>query len=154
MTDIMAGIGLAQMKRYPELLERRKEILYRYNKSFDGLPVELISHDGVDANGSEFHSSRHLCLVRLTGKSLEFRNQLIIDMAEAGVAANVHYKPLPMHTAYKKLGFDITDYPNAYRQFENEITLPLHTCLTDEQVNYVAETFKRCYLALDVAGNR
>lgn len=151
MTDIMAGIGLVQMKRYPELLERRKEILYRYNKSFDGLPVELISHDGVNANGNEFHSSRHLCLVRLTGKSLEFRNQLITRMAEAGVAANVHYKPLPMHTAYKKLGFDIADYPNAYRQFENEITLPLHTCLTDEQVDFVADTFKQCYLALDAA---
>ena len=108
----------------------------------------MLMHDKAE-NGEEVHSSYHLCLVRLNGKGLEFRNQLIIDMAEAGVAANVHYKPLPMHTAYKKLGFDIKDYPNAYRQFENEITLPLHTCLTDEQAEAVIDTFKGCYRKLE-----
>lgn len=159
MTDIMAGIGLAQLKRYPGILERRRAIVERYQKLLKELPVEFLVHDGTvhdeavhDGNtqeGVEFHSSRHLCLVRLKGKDLAFRNQLIIDMAEAGVAANVHYKPLPMHTAYIKMGFDIKDYPNAYKQFENEITLPLHTCLTDEQVEYVAETFKRCYGRLE-----
>lgn len=159
MTDIMAGIGLVQLKRYPGILERRRAIVERYQKLLKELPVEFLVHDGTvhdeavhDGNtqeGVEFHSSRHLCLVRLKGKDLAFRNQLIIDMAEAGVAANVHYKPLPMHTAYIKMGFDIKDYPNAYRQFENEITLPLHTCLTDEQVEYVAETFKRCYGRLE-----
>lgn len=147
MTDIMAGIGLAQLRRYPGMLERRKEILARYQEGLSELPVEILCHDKEKTNPSEteYHSSRHLCLVRLTGKNLEFRNQLIIDMAEAGVAANVHYKPLPMHTAYKNLGFDIADYPNSYRQFENEITLPLHTCLTDEQVETVISVFKECY---------
>lgn len=151
MTDIMAGIGLAQLKRYPGILERRRVIVERYQELLKELPVEFLVHDGVACDGTEFHSSRHLCLVRLKGKDLAFRNQLIIDMAEAGVAANVHYKPLPMHTAYIKMGFDIKDYPNAYRQFENEITLPLHTCLTDEQVEYVAETFKKCYRALEAS---
>lgn len=149
MTDIMAGIGLAQLKRYPEILERRRAIVERYQKLLKELPVEFLVHDGTTQERVEFHSSRHLCLVRLEGKDLAFRNQLIIDMAEAGVAANVHYKPLPMHTAYIKMGFDIRDYPNAYKQFENEITLPLHTCLTDEQVVYVAEIFKRCYGRLE-----
>lgn len=151
MTDIMAGIGLAQLKRYPGILERRRVIVERYQERLKELPVEFLVHDGGACDGTEFHSSRHLCLVRLKGKDLAFRNQLIIDMAEAGVAANVHYKPLPMHTAYIKMGFDIKDYPNAYRQFENEITLPLHTCLTDEQVEYVAETFKKCYRALEAS---
>lgn len=147
MTDIMAGIGLAQMRRYPGILARRKEILEKYRGGLSELPVDMLMHDKAE-NGEEVHSSYHLCLVRLNGKGLEFRNQLIIDMAEAGVAANVHYKPLPMHTAYKKLGFDIKDYPNAYRQFENEITLPLHTCLTDEQAEAVIDTFKGCYRKL------
>lgn len=147
MTDIMAGIGLAQMRRYPGILARRKEILEKYREGLSELPVDMLMHDKAE-NGEEVHSSYHLCLVRLNGKGLEFRNQLIIDMAEAGVAANVHYKPLPMHTAYKKLGFDIKDYPNAYWQFENEITLPLHTCLTDEQAEAVIDTFKGCYRKL------
>ena len=181
MTDIMAGIGLAQLKRYPGILERRRVIVERYQERLKELPVEFLIHDGITCDGTEhgkaknggaknggavchemvhdekkpggneFHSSRHLCLVRLRGKDLAFRNQLIIDMAEAGVAANVHYKPLPMHTAYIKMGFDMKDYTNAYKQFENEITLPLHTCLTDEQVEYVAETFINCYGALEAS---
>lgn len=138
MTDIMGGIGLAQMKRYPEILERRKEIVDKYNKGFEELPVEVLIHDT-----EEYHSSRHLYLIRLNGKSVEFRNQLITDMAEAGVACNVHYKPLPMHTAYINMGFDIKNFPNAYHQYENQVTLPLHTCLTDEQVEWVIEMVTR-----------
>ncbi len=150
MTDIMAEIGLAQFQRYPGILERRKEVLARYQEGLSNLPLEILCHDKEKKilADTEYHSSRHLCLVRLTGKNLEFRNQLIIDMAEAGVATNVHYKPLPMHTAYKNLGFDIANYPNSYCQFENEITLPLHTCLTDEQVETVISVFKKCYLNL------
>lgn len=151
MTDIMAGIGLAQLRRYPGILERRREIISYYNEAFKEMPLQVLCHDSEDDIQPEFHSSRHLYLVRLTGKSLAFRNQLIIKMAEAGVAANVHYKPLPMHTAYTEQGFDIKDYPNAYHQFENEITLPLHTCLTDEQAAYVTEIFKKCYTELEGA---
>lgn len=110
--------------------------------------MELLSHDGTDRLGREYHSSRHLCLARLCGKTEAFRNALIEALAEKGVAANVHYKPLPMHTAYKKLGFDIKDYPNAFHQYENEITLPLHTCLSDEQVKWAAEAFRECYAGL------
>lgn len=144
MTDVMAGIGLAQLRRYPGMLKRRRELVDFYDKALGTMPVEALKHDQ-----DESHSSRHLYLVRLTGKGLEFRNRLIVRMAEHGVASNVHYKPLPMHTAYKNMGFDMEDYPNAYRQFENEITLPLHTCLTDELVAHVAETFKQCYAYLD-----
>lgn len=151
MTDIMAGIGLAQLQRYPGILKRRREIVERYDEALKGLPLTILCHDSRPGE-EEFHSSRHLYLVRLDGKDLEFRNQLIIRLAEAGVAANVHYKPLPLHTAYIKMGFDIKDYPNSYKQFENEITLPLHTCLSDEQVDYVMETFRRCYGEL--AGER
>lgn len=149
MTDIMAAIGLAQFKRYPELIKRRKEIFSYYQKELSALSVEILQHEGVDTKGREFCSSYHLCLVRLTGKTTDFRNQMITDMAKAGVAANVHYKPLPMHTAYKKMGFDMADYPNAYHQFENEITLPLHTRLTDEQVKFVVKIFRQCYLQLE-----
>lgn len=144
MTDIMAGIGLAQMKRYPAMLERRRGIIEKYNQGLKDLSVEIFLHDTED-----YHSSRHLYLVRLNGKNVEFRNHLITAMAESGVSANVHYKPLPMHTAYINLGFDIKDYPNAFHQYENQITLPLHTCLTDEQIEYVIETFKRCYEELE-----
>ena len=136
MTDIMASIGLVQMERYPDILARRKEIISRYNEVCDTLPVQYLNHY---TNTSI--SSGHLYLVRVNGFDVEKRNALITKMAECGVATNVHYKPLPMHTAYKKLGFDIKDYPNAYKQYENEITLPLHTCLTEEQVTYVVETF-------------
>ena len=136
MTDIMAGIGLAQMKRYPALLARRKEIISRYDAALKNLPVTVWQHYGED-----FSSSGHLYLVRLNGKDEQYRNDVIVRMAQMDVATNVHYKPLPMHTAYRNMGFDIKDYPNAYRMYQNEITLPLHTCLSDEQVEYVLRCF-------------
>lgn len=136
MTDIMAAIGLAQMQRYPDLLARRRQIITRYNQVMDTLPVSYLRHYGED-----FASSGHLYLVRLNGRDEQFRNDLIIKMAEREIATNVHYKPLPMHTAYKKLGFDIKDYPNAFAMYRNEVTLPLHTLLTDEQVEFLLETF-------------
>ena len=136
MTDIMAAIGLAQMQRYPDLLARRKQIITRYNQVMDTLPVSYLRHYGED-----FASSGHLYLVRLNGRDEQFRNDFIVKMAEREIATNVHYKPLPMHTAYKKLGFDIKDYPNAFAMYRNEITLPLHTLLTDEQVEFLLETF-------------
>ncbi len=136
MTDIMAGIGLAQLKRYPEMLYRRRQIIERYNEVLKGCDVQVLDH--YDEN---YSSSGHLYLVRLLGKNMEFRNEVIYRMAERGIACNVHYKPLPMMTAYKNLGFDIKDFPNAYNMFINEVTLPLHTCLTDEQVEYVISNF-------------
>ena len=136
MTDIMAAIGLMQLKRYPEMLYRRREIITRYNEGLKNAPVEVLNH--YDENHS---SSGHLYLVRLTGKDVEFRNEVITKMAEKGIACNVHYKPLPMMTAYKNLGFDIQDYPNAYNQYRNEISLPLHTCLSNEEVDYVIRNF-------------
>ena len=136
MTDIMAAIGLAQMQRYPDLLARRKQIITRYNQVMDTLPVSYLCHYGED-----FASSGHLYLVRLNGRDEQFRNDFIVKMAEREIATNVHYKPLPMHTAYKKLGFDIKDYPNAFAMYRNEVTLPLHTLLTDEQVAFLLETF-------------
>lgn len=138
MTDIMASIGIAQLKRYPELLKRRKEIIEKYNEGLADLDVRVLKHYGDD-----FSSSGHLYLVRLNGKTREECNKIIIKMAEAGVATNVHYKPLPLLTAYKDLGFDIKDYPNAYAMYENEITLPLHTKLSDEEVEYVIDTFRK-----------
>ncbi len=138
MTDIMAAIGLAQFERYPKLLARRKEIIEAYDAGLKDLPVTVLSHYTDD-----HQSSGHLYLVRLDGRDAEYRNKVIEAMAEAGIATNVHYKPIPMHTAYKNLGFTIDDYPNAYDQFKNEITLPLHTLLTDEEVQYIIETFKR-----------
>ena len=136
MTDIMAAIGLAQMQRYPDLLARRKQIITRYNQVMDTLPVSYLRHYGED-----FASSGHLYLVRLNGRDEQFRNDFIVKMAEREIATNVHYKPLPMHTAYKKLGFDIKDYPNAFAMYRNEVTLPLHTLLTDEQVAFLLENF-------------
>lgn len=136
MTDIQAAIGLAQMRRYPGILERRRELIERYDAAWPEGKLIVLDHFG---NGSE--SSGHLYITRLPGKTREECNRIITGMAEAGVATNVHYKPLPMMTAYKNLGFDIKDYPNAYAQFANEITLPLHTCLTDEQQEYVIEQF-------------
>ena len=136
MTDIMAAIGLAQMQRYPDLLARRKQIITRYNQVMDTLPVSYLRHYGED-----FASSGHLYLVRLNGRDEQFRNDFIVKMAEREIATNVHYKPLPMHTAYKKLGFDIKDYPNAFAMYRNEVTLPLHTLLTDEQVTFLLENF-------------
>lgn len=138
MTDIMAAIGLVQLKRYPELLKRRKELIESYNRGFQDLGIQVLDHYGEDHS-----SSGHLYLTRLPGRSRQECNQVITKLAEADIASNVHYKPLPMMTAYKNLGFDIQDYPNAYHMFENEITLPLHTCLTDEQVDYIISTFRK-----------
>ena len=136
MTDIMAAIGLAQLRRYPELLARRREIIAMYDAGLADTGVQTLRHAGDD-----FQSSGHLYLVRVPGFGVEQRNALITKMAEAGVATNVHYKPLPMHTAYKNLGFSIEDYPQAFCMYQNEITLPLHTLLTDEEVSYVLEAF-------------
>lgn len=136
MTDIMAGIGLAQMKRYPGMLARRKEIITRYDAAFKPLGIDVLDH-----YNDNHQSSGHLYITRIPGAGLEERQEIIVKMAEAGIATNVHYKPLPMMTAYKNLGFDIKDYPNAYKRFVNEITLPLHTCLTDEEVEYIIENY-------------
>ena len=136
MTDIMAALGLAQMERYKGLLKRRQEIVDRYNAAFKELPVAVLNH-----KGSDHCSSHHLYLVRLLGRSRNEVNRVIEQMSERGVACNVHYKPLPMMTAYKSLGFDIANYPNAFHLFENEITLPLHTRLSDEDVEYVITNF-------------
>lgn len=136
MTDIMAGIGLAQLKRYPEMLNRRRLLIEKYNTAFDKLPVEVLPH-----YGNEHSSSGHLYLVRVKGITTEQRNDIIVKMAERGIATNVHYKPLPMMTAYKQLGYDIKDYPNAFEQYHNEITLPLHTRLSDEDIDYIISNF-------------
>lgn len=136
MTDVAAAIGLKQFERYSDMLKRRREIIEMYDKALRPLGVETLNH-----YTSEWESSGHLYLTRIPGITLEQRNEIITKMAECGVACNVHYKPLPMHTAYKNLGFDIADYPNAYEHFANEITLPLHTCLTDEDVEYVVEKY-------------
>jgi dTDP-4-amino-4,6-dideoxygalactose transaminase len=136
MTDVAAAIGLVQMQRYPEMLARRKEIIEKYDAALRPIGVKTLEH-----YTDNYSSSGHLYLTRIPNITAEQRNEIIIKMAERGIACNVHYKPLPMHTAYKDLGFDIADYPNAYANFANEISLPLHTCLTDEQVEYVARTF-------------
>ena len=136
MTDIMAALGLVQLKRYPSLLERRKQIIHRYDEAFRPLGIEVLNH-----YSEQHQSSGHLYITRIPGADIERRQEIIVKMAEQGIATNVHYKPLPMMTAYKNLGFDITDYPNAYARFANEITLPLHTCLTDEEVQYVIDNF-------------
>lgn len=136
MTDVAAAMGLAQMKRYPGMLERRKQIIERYDAAFCPLGVEVLPH-----YTGEHQSSGHLYITRVPGITLEQRNDIIVKMAQRGIACNVHYKPLPMHTAYKALGFEIGDFPNAYARFANEITLPLHTCLTDEQVAYVIDNY-------------
>ena len=136
MTDVVAAIGLKQFERYPDMLKRRREIIEKYDAAFNPLGVETLAHYTAD-----WESSGHLYLTRIPGITVEQRNDIIIKMAERGVACNVHYKPLPMHTAYKNLGFDIDDYPNAYAHYANEITLPLHTCLTDEDVEYIIEQY-------------
>lgn len=139
MTDIMAALGLAQMKRYPAILARRKEIIEKYNEGLKKLPVSVLEHFG-----NNFASSGHLYLVRVHDKTREECNKIIEKMAEYGIATNVHYKPLPLLSAYKNQGFDINDYPNAYAMFENEITLPLHTKLTDEEIDYIIDSFIKC----------
>lgn len=138
MTDVAAAIGLKQFERYPQMLCRRKEIIEKYDAALKPLGVITLNH-----YTDKWESSGHLYLTRVPGAILEDRNEIIEKMAKQGIACNVHYKPLPMHTAYKKLGFDIIDYPNAYAQFSNEITLPLHTCLTDEDVEYVMENYTK-----------
>lgn len=138
MTDIMASIGLIQLNRYEKLLNRRKEIIEFYDKSLLPLGVETLNH-----YDKENKSSGHLYLIRIPGINEKERNELIIRMAEAGIATNVHYKPLPLFTAYKNLGFDIKNFPNAYNQYINEITLPLHTLLTDEDVEYIVKNFQK-----------
>lgn len=136
MTDIMAAIGLAQLDRYPALLDRRRQIIERYNTALISYPVKVMNH-----YSNEHSSSGHLYLVRIDGISAEQRNRVIELMAGKGIATNVHYKPLPMMTAYKAIGYDIKDYPNAYAQFENEMTLPLNTRLTDDDVDYIISNF-------------
>ncbi|MBQ6725157.1 MAG: DegT/DnrJ/EryC1/StrS aminotransferase family protein [Bacteroidales bacterium] len=134
MTDIMAAIGLAQQERYPQLLQRRREIIGIYDNILKDSNIQVLNHYADD-----HASSGHLYLTRLLGKDVEQRNTVITRMAERGIATNVHYKPLPMMTAYRQLGFDIAAYPNAYNLYSNELTLPLHTLLTDEQAQFVAE---------------
>lgn len=136
MTDIMAAIGLVQFKRYPAMLVRRRQIIDRYCEVLRDCDVTLMNH-----YSEEHSSSGHLFLVRLNDKDEAFRNSVIIEMAKRGIATNVHYKPLPMMTAYQNMDFDIKDYPNAFNQYRNEITLPLHTCLTDEEIEYIMENF-------------
>ena len=138
MTDIAAAIGLAQFERYPKLLRRRREIIERYDAVLKPLGVEVLPHFTDNHT-----SSGHLYITRIPNITPNQRNKIITEMAKNGVACNVHFKPLPMHTAYKNLGFDIKDYPNAYAYFANEITLPLHTKLTDEEVEYVIDCYKK-----------
>ena len=136
MTDIMGAIGLGQFERYPDMLKRRREIIGKYDCALKPLGVEVLSHFT-----EEHTSSGHLYLTRIPGIGLKERQAIIEELAEEGVSVNVHYKPLPMHTAYRRLGFRIENYPNSYQRFENEITLPLHTKLTDEEVGYVLEKY-------------
>ena len=137
MTDILASIGLVQLDRADEILSKRRYIVDRYNKAFSGIKgVEFLNH--FETLGS----SMHLYMVRFPDKGEDFRNEFMDRMLEKGVATNVHYKPLPLHTAYKNLGFDISDYPNAYEMYKNEVSLPLFTLLSDEQIDYIIEKFK------------
>lgn len=136
MTDVSAGIGLAQMRRYDKILARRKQIIQKYDDAFKDKGITVLNHYTND-----YSSSGHLYITRVDGIDERARNEIITQMAMREVACNVHYKPLPMHTAYKNLGFNICDYPNAYNHYKNEITLPLHTCLSDEQVEYVIENY-------------
>ena len=139
MTDIMAAIGLVQMKRYPEMLYRRRQMITRYDEKLKDLRVQTLNHYPADDPSTT--SSGHLYITRLLDRTMEERNEVIVKMAERGIACNVHYKPLPMMTAYKAMGFDIKDYPNAFDMFHNEVTLPLNTKMTDEMVDYVIENF-------------
>lgn len=143
MTDVAAAIGLSQLKRYEGMLQRRRAIIERYNEILKDADVQVLNHYDDD-----HESSGHLYLVRVNGKDRDFCNKVIELMAEKEIATNVHYKPLPLLTAYKNLGFKIEDYPNAYNMYKNEITLPLHTCLTDEQVDFVANSFKEIIKSL------
>jgi dTDP-4-amino-4,6-dideoxygalactose transaminase len=137
MTDIMAAIGLRQLDRYKGLLDRRLQIMRKYDETCESLGIShLVHHTGT------MDSSNHLYLIRIPGISEQQRNELIIAMAQRGVSTNVHYKPLPMMTAYKAYGWDIKDFPNAYDYFANLITLPLHTKLSDDDLTYIMENYK------------
>lgn len=136
MTDILAAIGIAQLDRYPEMLKRRKEIINKYDESFRSIGIQTLDH--ITDN---HESSGHLFITRVPNISEKERNEIIVKMAEKGIACNVHYKPLPLLTAYKNLGFNIEEYPNAYNNYKNEITLPLHTLLTDEEVDYIIDNY-------------
>ena len=136
MTDIMASIGLAQLRRYDELLNIRHNIIKKYNEAFKNLPVKVLNHED-----NTHRSSGHLYLVRIDGINETTRNEIIIELAKRGISSNVHYKPLPILTAYKKMGFDINDFPNSYLQYQNEITLPLYSKLTSREVDYIIENF-------------
>lgn len=144
MTDLQAALGLAQLKRYRSLLARRHDIVRRYEEGLADAGVAIMKHAEGDANSDGYASSAHLMLVRLNGRSRAFRDELIERLSDTGVATNVHYKPLPLLTAYRNLGFNIEDFPNALAQFENEITLPLHTLLSDDDVDYIIAQFHRC----------
>lgn len=143
MTDIHASLGLAQLKRYPSLLKKRRQIINRYNEAFKNIPISVLKH-----YGDNFSSSGHLYFTRIFNANRNQCNKIMLEMAEKGIGTNVHYKPLPMLTAYKNLGFRIDDYPNAYKMYNNEITLPLHTKLSDEQIAYVIEVFSKIVLNL------
>lgn len=138
MTDVLASLGLVQLDRYPGILNRRRAIIEAYDEALKPLDVEVLKHYREDST-----SSGHLYIVRVPNFSVEQRNSLITKMAEQGIATNVHYKPLPMFSAYKELGFDIKDYPNAYNLYHNAITLPLHTMLSDEDVEFIINTFSQ-----------
>ena len=166
MTDLQAGLGLAQMRRYPGMLARRREMIARYQDNLADMDLSIMQHyraaDGSDASraddaaaradATQESSSGHLMLARLNGRGQAFRNRVIEHMAEAGVATNVHYQPLPLLTAYKNLGFDIADFPNAYAQFENEITLPLHTKLSDADIDEVSRALHAAYTQAEAEG--
>ena len=166
MTDLQAGLGLAQMRRYPGMLARRRAMIARYQDNLADMDLSIMQHyraaDGSDASraadaaaradATQESSSGHLMLVRLNGRGQAFRNRVIEHMAEAGVATNVHYQPLPLLTAYKNLGFDIADFPNAYAQFENEITLPLHTKLSDADIDEVSRALHAAYTQAEAEG--
>jgi dTDP-4-amino-4,6-dideoxygalactose transaminase len=137
MTDITAAIGLVQLDRYPGMLARRRQIIEKYDAAMDEMGIHHLTHYGED-----FAGSGHLYIINIPDIDAAIRNRIIMKMAEKGVACNVHYKPLPMMTAYKKLGWSISSFPNAYRHYLNEITLPLHTLLSDEDVDYVIETLR------------
>ena len=138
MTDVAASIGIKQLERYQSILQRRRDIIKKYDEAFIPLGIEVLKHSSND-----YLSSGHLYFTNIPNITVEQRNEIIVKMAEMGIACNVHYKPLPMFTAYKNLGFDIADFPNAYNHYKNQITLPLHTCLTDEQVDYVIENYTK-----------
>lgn len=152
MTDIQAALGLAQLRRYPNLLERRQQLIAQYEQLLEPAHVDLLKHSSGDPYATGFRSSGHLMLVRLIGHTREFRDRLIEELAKSGVPCNVHYKPLPLLTAYRSFGFDPADFPHALAQFENEITLPLHTLLSDADVTSICEAFCRVKRQLEEKG--